>query len=104
EETLGEVAVVVGGAAGAAHLPVPGDPPEPRLGPGYGVHLEHEPGGLLGAVDPCRLPEHGAGFGERGDRQTVPGGDHLVVEVGLRATVAGRPERLTPAGPLLRQG
>ena len=49
------------------------------------------------AVEPFRLVEDGAGAGERGDRQAVPVGEHLVVAAGLRPRLAQR-EEFRPRG------
>ena len=38
--------------------------------------------------EPLRLAEHGAGAGERGDREAVPVGQHLVVAAGLGTALA----------------
>ena len=39
-------------------------------------------------LQPRRLVEHGAGAGERGDREAVPVGQHLVVSAGLGTALA----------------
>ena len=74
----------------------PRSPPTPRVGPlgrpcwcgqaARPVHVQpyQQVGGADRGLHQIGSVEVGAGLGERGDRQTVPGGDHLVVPPGAR--------------------
>ena len=59
--------------------------------------LEDEAGAAAGGVEEVLAAERGAGVGERGDHQRVPGAEPLVVEAGAHPLLA--PLRAAPAGP-----
>lgn len=64
--------------------------------PGLPVHVDadQQVGGVGGGLDQVRAAEVGAGLGERGDGQPVPGGDDLVVPPRPRPLRARRQQPL----------
>lgn len=91
EEALGHVAVVLQDPGVPAGAPVLGRTVQP--GDGAHVHPDQQVGGLGGALDEVGPVEVRPGLGERGDRQAVPGGDHLVVPARVRARSTGGEQR-----------
>ncbi len=95
QEALGDVGVVLQHARVGAHLPV-------LAGPGdTGLLVQVDPhqqvAGGHGGLHQVRPAEVRAGLGERGDRQAVPGGHHLVVPAGRGPPVARREQPLPDA-------
>ncbi len=89
EESLGEVAVVVEDARGAADRPAAGGATQPAVDE---VLAQHEVRAGPRRLDQRRRSEQRPSLAEAGDGQAVPGGDHLVVT-----------RRLGPGGPGLEQ-
>ncbi len=85
EQALGDARVVLQQPGAVPRRAVAGRPRQPVTR--AQVHAGEQPGGVGGGRDQVSPAEQQTGLGQRGDRQPVPGGDHLVVPAGRNAPV-----------------
>ena len=101
EQTLRQVAVVVGDSHRRPDGALPRRPAQPPAGQ---VVVDQELRAPPGGVQVPRLPEQDAGLAQRGDGQPVPAGHHLVVP-GRLGSLAARGQQTGADGlPPLRVG